>query len=340
MSHDVVTAHEAEPPVGDDETQDVGDDDRPSDLVADDRLAMLDVPPAIARRFGMLLPVVVISLAVHFALFAVFVLLVKEPPPISEQQETPVEIVQEPPPKAPEVKPEPKKEPPPAAPKPDEKPAAAEPPKPPEPAKTEPAKPEPVKPEAPKQSETRQEPAKPASAAPEKPVQAAPEKPPMAKPPAAPQPEPDKAAEDAEALKSLQNELAALKAQAADLRAQAALHPQADRALGLLPDSFAAVAVPNLSDDGENPVTYQQAVYGLIAKAKKSGRVFVPGVAHVVFNIGSKGELLDVTLDHPSGNAIVDEEAVAIVRRAAPFPPPPPGAPRSFPAYMSFVADQ
>ena len=88
------------------------------------------------------------------------------------------------------------------------------------------------------------------------------------------------------------------------------------------------------------PVTYQQAVYSLIAKAKKSGAVFVPGIAHVVFNVGANGELLDVTLDHPSGNPIVDKEAVAIVRRAAPFPPPPPGAPRSFPAYMSFVADE
>ncbi len=54
--------------------------------------------------------------------------------------------------------------------------------------------------------------------------------------------------------------------------------------------------------------------------ARAAGRF---GVARIVFTIDRQGRLTDVRMVGSTGSAALDDEAIATVRRAAPFPPPP-----------------
>jgi protein TonB len=56
------------------------------------------------------------------------------------------------------------------------------------------------------------------------------------------------------------------------------------------------------------------------AEARSSG---ITGVASVVFSLGRDGRVLSASLARGSGHAVLDQAAVAMVRRAAPFPPIP-----------------
>ncbi len=47
------------------------------------------------------------------------------------------------------------------------------------------------------------------------------------------------------------------------------------------------------------------------------------GMATVAFSINRSGQVLSARLVRSSGNAALDREAVALVRRASPVPPPP-----------------
>jgi protein TonB len=47
------------------------------------------------------------------------------------------------------------------------------------------------------------------------------------------------------------------------------------------------------------------------------------GIAHVFFALDRQGHLLESRIVRSSGAAILDEEALALVQRAQPFPPPP-----------------
>ena len=48
------------------------------------------------------------------------------------------------------------------------------------------------------------------------------------------------------------------------------------------------------------------------------------GVVYLRFKIGRRGEVLSHELARPSGIDLLDEEAMTLVDRAGPFPPPPP----------------
>lgn len=198
------------------------------------------------------------------------------------------------------------------------------------PPKTENAKREPADPEQSKLEQSKPEP-------------------PEAKPAKPAKPAPAPAAE--ETLKSLESELEALKAEhaaleaaraapeEAQIQAKAARAP-ADPGLGPLPDSFQAVALPAMGDAAEEAMSYQQVVFSQLAKAKEIGqRQGLPGSAGVHFSIDEAGRLLDVAIVHKSGVASLDAEALSIVRKAAPFPPPPQGAQRSFDANVNFVVE-
>ncbi|MBV8474292.1 MAG: TonB family protein [Hyphomicrobiales bacterium] len=54
--------------------------------------------------------------------------------------------------------------------------------------------------------------------------------------------------------------------------------------------------------------------------ARAAGRF---GVARVAFTIDRQGRLVEVHMVDGAGSAVLDDEAIATVRRAAPFPPPP-----------------
>lgn len=59
-------------------------------------------------------------------------------------------------------------------------------------------------------------------------------------------------------------------------------------------------------------------------------RVGSRGTAVVAFRISSNGGLAAVSLARSSGSPKLDQAALTVIRQAAPFPPPPPGARRSF----------
>lgn len=70
---------------------------------------------------------------------------------------------------------------------------------------------------------------------------------------------------------------------------------------------------------------YPGKVYSKIARTRQrnaGGR----GVAQVRFNVSSSGRAVSVSIARSSGNARIDSAAVAHVKRASPFPKPPPGA--------------
>jgi protein TonB len=60
------------------------------------------------------------------------------------------------------------------------------------------------------------------------------------------------------------------------------------------------------------------------------------GTVMVSFIIDAEGGLVYQTVSHSSGESDLDAEAIAAVKSAAPYPPPPPGAPRSLLATLKF----
>ena len=108
-----------------------------------------------------------------------------------------------------------------------------------------------------------------------------------------------------------------------------------DRLIG----PMAAIPLPAASADGEIGASYKQLVLSQVAKAKKVGRYRgVPGVASVSFTVGDDGTLLRCEIVRKSVDPGLDAEAIAMIRRAAPFPPPPPGALRDFVIGLRFSA--
>jgi protein TonB len=70
---------------------------------------------------------------------------------------------------------------------------------------------------------------------------------------------------------------------------------------------------------------YKARVLARLAAHRPAGRGF-RGTAVVSFGISRSGGLTYARISRSSGNAAADQAAVASVRRAAPFPPPPAGA--------------
>lgn len=215
--------------------------------------------------------------------------------------------------KAPEAKaPPPQPEPPKA----EQKIAKADPPKP-EPAKAEPPKPEPPKPE----------PAKLEAAKPQAPKPVTPD-PPKAQAPDA----------DARRVADLQRELSELRAQKDALAAEAS-SPPASPPKGPLPGSQLALALPGIGGGDGELVGYQDLVFSQLAKAKgdEEYRGTRKGTTGVSFDVDDAGALVDVTVTVPSGDPDLDRQALAIVRKAAPFPPPPKGGEHHFAANVNFI---
>jgi len=65
-------------------------------------------------------------------------------------------------------------------------------------------------------------------------------------------------------------------------------------------------------------------------RSTKKDRLGTEGRVVVGFGIAANGALASVQVVRSSGNATLDAAAIAYVKRAAPFPPPPPGAETRF----------
>ncbi len=276
-----------------------GSDIAPVRTRAEDRWQSVVAP--VGRFSGAMGLVLLLSLAIH--LLIVGSALVSNPvDAVAPPLETVVEIVQEAP-KAPE----------PAAPEPPA-PAAKQ-------AQVEPAKSELRESEAEQPAEARRP-----------------------KPATLPEP-PPKTDEPDDTLDALKSELEELKAQrdalaaeAAHARSRPAPAPAIATGPGPLPDSFQAVALPMTADVADEAVGYQQIVFSQLAKAKGiGGRQGLPGSAGVRFAVDEAGRLVSVAIVVASGIPSLDAEALAIVRKAAPFPPPPSGAQRTFVANVNFT---
>ncbi len=73
---------------------------------------------------------------------------------------------------------------------------------------------------------------------------------------------------------------------------------------------------------------YLAVVYGLITQNRR--QIDMPGglwFVAVAFEVDGSGNLVGLELQHSSGYRMVDAAALESVQRAAPFPPPPSGAP-------------
>jgi protein TonB len=98
-----------------------------------------------------------------------------------------------------------------------------------------------------------------------------------------------------------------------------------------------ALALPGAGYDGGDDVSYGQLVLSQVAKAKKMGRYpGTPGATSVSFTLSDTGEIATVAIVRSSGQKWLDDEAIAMIRRAAPYPPPPPGARRDFTVTLRF----
>ncbi len=60
------------------------------------------------------------------------------------------------------------------------------------------------------------------------------------------------------------------------------------------------------------------------------------GTPAVSFALDGSGRVVSVSLARSSGHSDIDGETVAMVRRAVPFPPPPPGAAHAFSVSIGF----
>jgi len=108
------------------------------------------------------------------------------------------------------------------------------------------------------------------------------------------------------------------------------------------PDRFRAVAVPLPSESDGESMSYKVIVFSNMARVKhypeSAIQRGVKGIAVIGFVLDENGGRVGCLL-RSSGDADLDAESVALVNRAAPFPPPPPGAERSFAAEVAFGMD-
>ena len=101
-----------------------------------------------------------------------------------------------------------------------------------------------------------------------------------------------------------------------------------------------AIALPGASDAGTEAVSYQQLVLSQGGEVEETGPLH--GRARLrrraLSRRGEDGSLESVKLAVSSGDANLDIEAEAMIRRAAPFPKPPPGGRRDYGITLVFAA--
>jgi TonB family protein len=104
--------------------------------------------------------------------------------------------------------------------------------------------------------------------------------------------------------------------------------------------TFAAKTEVSPVSGGTEDMRYLSVLYGLIMRQRHfPTRVLHEDVQVVVaFWVDDTGALVQTALYRTSGYPEFDHEAVAAVRRAAPFPQPPYGEPHGFIAKMEFPA--
>ena len=125
-----------------------------------------------------------------------------------------------------------------------------------------------------------------------------------------------------------------------EMRAAAQATPAPDREAGL--DASPTLRpCPDLAPaPGSDLVDYHNAVLRHLAafrhypeSARERG---AHGQTVVTFTLDNAGRVVSASISRSSGQADIDAETLAMVRRAEPFPAPPPAAQRSFSAAIEF----
>ncbi len=107
----------------------------------------------------------------------------------------------------------------------------------------------------------------------------------------------------------------------------------------LVPESFEKAAAPAAGRETNDE--YKGAVYERLEFAKGDGAgQRAAGAVVVTFMLDQAGNLVTLSLVRPTGNRELDAQAVALVRRAAPFPKPPPGVLLTFSPLVIFGAGE
>ncbi|MGD0641101.1 MAG: energy transducer TonB [Roseiarcus sp.] len=239
-----------------------------------------------------------VSLAAHGAIIVALTMFAASPRPTDDVVEIPVDIVAEipqaSPPPAPEAPPSMPEPPPPVDPTPPPPPAVEEPPPPPPP-------PAPIEPPPPPVEQ----------AAPPRPVEAPPPPPPVDAPPP-PKTEPPPAPKPAP-------------------RPQPKPQPKPATARPAAAEPAAAPksAAPK-ADVGAYRASLYARIYGAVRYPEAARARGTTGVATVNFSLDAAGQVTSAGLAQSSGDATLDADAVATVRRASPLPAPPEGAPRAY----------
>ncbi len=208
------------------------------------------------------------------------------------------------------------------------KPSASKPVSPPKPAAAKPPAAQPPKPQPPKPQSAKVEAPKPPPPAPQ------PSSPAAAKPAPAPLPQLAPAAPPQPAPQLAKPMPASAPT--------APLGSPEGKPSGLMQDDSPAVTVPKPTEDGDDIVSYQTLVFGMLALKKQfpedARRRGAYGTAHVAFELNDDGSVKSEKLLDSSGDAALDVESLAVVQRAAPFPKPPPGAQKVFAVDIIFGA--
>lgn len=98
--------------------------------------------------------------------------------------------------------------------------------------------------------------------------------------------------------------------------------PAANSGQGQQPDA-------NAQANARAAANYGNRVYRAVSRTRRV-RTNIRGTAVVSFRVAANGALASVAIGRSSGNAELDRIAMDHIRRAAPFPPPPPGAQTRF----------
>ena len=104
-----------------------------------------------------------------------------------------------------------------------------------------------------------------------------------------------------------------------------------------LPTSFRSV----LSGSGTQAgVDYKGLVFARLGRSQgateRARAQHLRGQAIVSFTVDDQGRVVDLKIAASSGTPTLDAIALDMIREAAPFPPPPPGTPRTFTPALSF----
>ena len=273
-----------------------------------------------------------VSLAAHGALFAALALFASSSPPLNGAVEIPVEIVVEAPAETPAVAEPPAPVEPPPSPAPAEAPPEATPApvEPPPPAAVAPSPP-PVEPPPPP---IEAPPPQPVEAPPPQPVEAPPPPVEMPPPPPAETAPPPKTEPPMAPKEPPPAPKAAPRPQPKPQPKPAPARPAATEPAAApkpaAPKTAAASPAASKADDGAYRASLYARIYGAVRYPESARERGAAGVAVVSFSFDATGQVTSAVLAQSSGDAALDADAVAAVRRASPLPPPPEGAARAY----------